>query len=634
MKALSFGEVLWDIFPDKKVIGGAPFNFAAHFVKNGGEAFLASSVGKDFIAQDTIKEIENKGVKTEYVGVSENETGKCVVTLDEDSIPSYNLLNDVAYDYINCEAISGEFDLVYFATLALRSEYNFNSLSLLLNNASFKEVFVDLNIRKPFSSEKAVLLGVKNATILKISDEELDFVNNIVFGEKLSVNESLEKYINNYPNLKVIIITLGAKGAVAFERKSNKTFKIKGKRVEAVSTVGAGDSFSATFAYNYLVTKDMYSSLETATRVSAFVVTKTEAIPNYNPEEIRIMPYKTNDYEEKNEEMRVSRMFTDGMVIQAGKEIRIFGEGKGKAAVDLNGVTGETESDGDEWLITLPAQNYGGPYTLKVCLNGKEKEFTDVWLGDVYLVAGQSNIRYNLRHAGTDPTTFKETAQLRIFGTNEDDISAFTFDEGWCTLQKSNAYRWSAVGYYMGLDLVSKSDNKVGLIVCSQGAGVLQAFLPKGFLDGTDCYIPFEERSFGARNPEYTWNRDGFLYEEKFSKMIPYNVKLAVWYQGEGNTTGKDPFVYDKLLCRFVEKWRCDLKDENLPFIIVQLANYKNCGREGWSTVQDMQEKAANTIKNAYLVKCADICEDNDIHPPTKNLLGARIADKIREIFK
>lgn len=635
MKVLSFGEILWDIYDDKSVIGGAPFNFAAHCVKNGGEAYLLSAVGKDALADEALSEIKNKGVGDKFITVTDKETGKCLVTLDEDSIPSYNLLSDVAYDYINTENVNADdFDLLYFGTLSLRSEHNFNALSSLVKNQKFDEIFVDLNIRKPFSSEKAVVFGVENATILKVSDEELDFVNKILFGGSLSVEESLERFADTYKNIKVIIITLGAKGVMAYERSSNKTVRLYGKKVEAVSTVGAGDSFSAAFICNYFLTGDMYSSLELAVRISAFVVTNAEAIPDYDPEEIRIKPYELNKYSTENDELKLSRLFTSGMVLQANKEIRIFGEGKGEIEVELNGLKGAAHSNGEKWLITLPALNYGGPYELRVKLNSKETVLNDVWIGDVYLVAGQSNIRYNLRHAGVDPETYKESEQLRIFGTNEDDISAFTFDEGWCSLKKSNAPRFSAVGYYMGLELVEKTDNKVGLIVCSQGAGVLQAFLPKGYLDDTDCFIPDEERCEGYTNPLYVWNKDGYIYNEKFAKMIPFNVKAAVLYQGESNTTGKDYTIYDKLLEMFIEKWRIDLMDENLPFIIVQLANYKTGSREGWTVLQQKQAQAAEKIDNAYLVKCADICEDNDIHPPTKNLLGKRLADKLTEIFE
>ncbi len=635
MKVLAFGEILWDVYSDKSVIGGAPFNFAAHFVKNGGQACLISGVGNDSLSTKTIEEIKNKGVSDKYITVIEKQTGKCLVTLDEDSIPSYNLLNDVAYDYINTENVTSEKgDILYFGTLSLRSEYNFNSLSSLIKREKFEEVFVDVNIRAPFSSEKAVAFAVNNATILKISDEELSFVNKVIFGKDFSLEESIENLADKFKNLKVIIITMGAKGAIGFERSTNKTYKLFGKRVETVSTVGAGDSFSAAFINNYLKTGDMYSSLEFAIRVSAFVATNTEAIPDYDPEEIRIKPYELNKYLTDNDELKLSRLFTSGMVLQANKEIRIFGEGKGEIEVELNGLKGAAQSNGEKWLITLPALNYGGPYELKVKLNSTEKVFEDVWIGDVYLVAGQSNIRYNLRHAGVNPETFEENEQLRIFGTNEEDISAFTFDEGWCSLKKSNAPRFSAVGYYMGLELVGKTDNKVGLIVCSQGAGVLQAFLPKGYLDNTDCFIPDEERSEGYKNPLYVWNKDGNLYNEKFAKMIPFNVKAAIWYQGEGNTTGKDYTIYDKLLEKFIEKWRLDLMDENLPFIIVQLANYKTCSREGWTVLQQKQAQAAEKIDNAYLVKCADICEDDDIHPPTKNLLGKRLADKLTEIFE
>ncbi|MEE0945283.1 MAG: PfkB family carbohydrate kinase [Acutalibacteraceae bacterium] len=294
MKALAFGEILWDIYSHKSVIGGAPFNFAAHFVKNGGEAYLLSSVGNDSLKCDTLKEIENKGVKTDYVVTNEKETGKCLVSLDENSVPTYNLLNDVAYDYIDIsDVLKKKFDILYFGTLSLRGEWNFSQIKKLVSRGNFEEIFVDLNIRQPFSTEKAVIFGVETATVLKISDEELDFVTNILFGKELDYQKAAEKLAEKYPRIKFVIITLGNKGSYVYDSCNKKGFRNYGKRVEAVSSVGAGDSFSATFMYSYMTTRDIVFSLEMATRVSAFVVTNTEAIPDYDPEYIRIMPIES-----------------------------------------------------------------------------------------------------------------------------------------------------------------------------------------------------------------------------------------------------------------------------------------------------------------------------------------------------
>ena len=332
--------------------------------------------------------------------------------------------------------------------------------------------------------------------------------------------------------------------------------------------------------------------------------------------------------------MEINRLFCNHMILQAEKTVRIFGTGKGTVSVEINKVVSKTTSTADSWFLELPPQKYGGPYTLRVNLDGQIKEFSDVWFGDVYLMAGQSNMRYNIEVSPLEEQFYEENENMRIFGANEADAAGFYFSQGWCCLTKSNAGKWSAIAYYMGLTLNKKSDKKMGFILCGQGASVIQAYLPKGFFDNTDCYIPDEDRSGDFKNPLYSaWNGDGFLYKEKFSKIIPYNVKYVVWYQGEGNASGKDPYVYDKLLTSFIEKWRYDLMDDQLPFIIIQIANFKKWPRpECWKMIQEMQQKVCETVKNTYLVKSADVCEDDDIHPPTKKLLSERIANLVESL--
>ena len=115
MKALSFGEVLWDIYDDKKIIGGAPLNFAAHLVKHGNSVSLLSSVGRDAEGEAALDIMKSWGISTDHVSVlCDRSTGKCLVTLDENAVPSYNLLQDVAYDRITCKSDPDEFDALYF----------------------------------------------------------------------------------------------------------------------------------------------------------------------------------------------------------------------------------------------------------------------------------------------------------------------------------------------------------------------------------------------------------------------------------------------------------------------------------------------------------------------------------------
>lgn len=283
MKILSFGEVLFDVYPDKKFIGGAPMNFAAHFVKQGGEAAMISALGKDTLGEDAKKCLLELCLDTSFVTYPDKETGKCLVTLDENQIPSYNLLSDVAYDYISCDGVKGDFDALYFGTLALRSEYNRKSLCALLEREKYSEIFVDLNIRPPFYSKESILFALENASIVKISDEEMPTVLSEIGLDMSEDYAAVAKALAaRFENLKIVIVTLGSKGAFAYDCKAKESFACDAVKVKAVSTVGAGDSFSASFLYKYLAGEGIEKCLEHAAKVAAFVVSRYEAVPSYS----------------------------------------------------------------------------------------------------------------------------------------------------------------------------------------------------------------------------------------------------------------------------------------------------------------------------------------------------------------
>lgn len=283
MKTLAFGEVLWDVFPNGEFIGGAPLNFAAHLSKMGEETYVLTSVGNDDLGTKTLKIIDDFDVKTDYISVLEGfETGKCLVTLNDNKVPQYNLLDNVAYDEIWVENIPDDFDVLYFGTLALRNDFNRNSLNKLLENNSFKEIFVDVNIRPPFYSKETVEFAVSNATILKISDEELPKIADVL---GLCFEADFAKRLcERYENLKLVIITLGSKGSYCYEKSNNSEHSAGCVETIVASTVGAGDSFSAAFLHKYLYGDDIQTCLNFASKISGFVVSKTEAIPNYNVE--------------------------------------------------------------------------------------------------------------------------------------------------------------------------------------------------------------------------------------------------------------------------------------------------------------------------------------------------------------
>ena len=283
MNALVFGEVLWDVYSNSKHLGGAPLNFASHFKKNGGESWIITAVGNDFLGHQTVDEIEKMGVHTEYVTYKDKETGKCIVTLDNNQIPTYDLLNYVAYDYIDKPDFTADrYDVLYFGTLSLRNENNKNVLKQIISENVFEDIFVDMNIRSPYYCKEVINLAFENATIVKLSDEELPVVFEQINSYDFSIEESVRIISDKYKNLKLIIITCGAEGSLVYDCINKKTYKQKAQKVEAVSTVGAGDSFSASFLARYLKSDNIASALDIATKISGYVVSCTEAIPDYD----------------------------------------------------------------------------------------------------------------------------------------------------------------------------------------------------------------------------------------------------------------------------------------------------------------------------------------------------------------
>lgn len=286
MKALAFGEVLWDVYPESQHIGGAPLNFAAHFKKCGGESHIITAVGYDDLGDETVKAIRKLGVGTKYLCRTDVETGKCLVSLNERGVPAYNLLDDVAYDYMEKLDLNNEnFELLYFGTLSLRHENNISVLREIISSNSFREIILDVNIRAPYYSKDVINFAMENATIVKISEEELPTVMQLIGKIASSVEESAEIISANFEKIKMIIITRGEKGSLVYDCNLQKLYECNAEKVNVVSTVGAGDSFTAAFSAKYLKTGNVTNALKIATKISGYVVSCEEAIPDYRLED-------------------------------------------------------------------------------------------------------------------------------------------------------------------------------------------------------------------------------------------------------------------------------------------------------------------------------------------------------------
>ena len=281
MTILSFGEIIWDVYPDKQTLGGAPLNLASHASLQGCEAWMISAVGNDALGGKAIEQIEALGVKTAGIGTVDRQTGACIVTLDKNGVPKYDVLQDVAYDYIPISpSLPKRCDVLAFGTLALRGEHNRAALKKIIDEINSSEIFTDINIRPPFYSDESIIFCLESSTIVKISDEELPIVMSAVSDQKFDCESASLFLADRFPNLKLILITKGKNGSLCYDTQEKTFIYEPAAPAKVVSTVGAGDSFGATFLAHYMKTGNIAASLALASRVSAFVVSRAGAIPD------------------------------------------------------------------------------------------------------------------------------------------------------------------------------------------------------------------------------------------------------------------------------------------------------------------------------------------------------------------
>ncbi|MBQ8525576.1 MAG: hypothetical protein IJ460_02485 [Clostridia bacterium] len=293
MSVYVFGEILWDVYPDNKVIGGAPFNFSAHLSSLGIKSYLVSAVGEDDLGRETLECVSVKNVDGTYVKLSEKPTGVCNVTLNDAKIPSYTLVEEVAYDYISvsdedisCINLSDSKSL-YIGTLAMRSKISENTAKKLVSSCKWDNIFFDVNIRQHFYCREIIEYGLNVCNILKFSREEAYIFSETGLSEYDGTEASLRELCNDLArryNIEYILLTLDKDGAAVYIRENDEFVFSEKTDCKVVSTVGAGDSFFAAYINAYLKGESVEKCLSDAIVLSGYVVGHVEAVPVYSKE--------------------------------------------------------------------------------------------------------------------------------------------------------------------------------------------------------------------------------------------------------------------------------------------------------------------------------------------------------------
>lgn len=386
--------------------------------------------------------------------------------------------------------------------------------------------------------------------------------------------------------------------------------------------------------------------------------------------------------------MKLEPIFSNGMVLQRGKTIKITGSVEKEKEIVVRFLDTDYKAaikDG-KFEAELTLNKAGGPYTMQITSDKESILFEDVYVGDVYLLGGQSNIEFKMKdEAGKDE--IEELKNIHVYTVNPveyveagKEYPSFATPV-WKSATKEALSDFSAIGYYIAKEL-NDLNVPVGFVSCNKGGTSASCWIDekhfekneelnnhfvkeyeKAIADQSDeeeekARIAFEAVSkayqdklnaFMKEHPNMPLNevkkevghtpwpgpkgkkdfgRPCGLYHTMFERIIDYTFKAVVWYQGEEDSGNAK--LYEALLRMLIETWR-DGFGEKVPFYIIQLPRYREAKNENWPVIRTAQEVVANSEPNTHLIVTIDQGEEYNVHPSHKDAIGKRTADTILE---
>ena len=280
-KIVAFGEVVWDVLPGGRVLGGTPLNMAFRCNSFGEESVLLSRLGYDNSGNDVLDELEKLGISDKNIQIDDEfPTGTINITFDEKNESHYEVVQDVAFDHIEFSAealkLARNTDCLFYGLLPQRFGISKNTLRELLKESPDSIHFFDLKLFEHFFNKKVVENLLFSSNIVRIKEKEIAFLE-----KELEINRSenlkefgaslAEKY-----KLDIVLITRGAAGVFAFH-KTEGVFYDTGYKIEMVDNIGSGVAFLAAFLHYYLNGKTVQESLSFGNAAGALNTTKRGA---------------------------------------------------------------------------------------------------------------------------------------------------------------------------------------------------------------------------------------------------------------------------------------------------------------------------------------------------------------------
>ncbi len=376
-------------------------------------------------------------------------------------------------------------------------------------------------------------------------------------------------------------------------------------------------------------------------------------------------------------ELTLPAVLADHMVVQRDRAVHLWGwDTPGQAvSASFRGASAKTQADDyGRWEIFLPPGDAGGPFPMEV--HGSSSiQFSDVLVGDVWLASGQSNMEFTTGHAAhaADELKSADRPRIRLFhvekasaGFAKDDLKA----RPWIVVSSDSVKDFSAVGYFFAREvqdhlprLKNRQAVPIGMIEADWGGTPAEAWTSLKALSGDAGLMPvlssYSEMTEGEANklredqwrkqvtakalaegkpaPQFQWHPDfqswqpGGLYNAMIAPLTSFPVRGFIWYQGESNTGGDRAPYYAALFQTMIRDWRSRWREGDLPFLFVQLANYKSGPGSQWPMVRDAQRQTLS-LRNTGMAVAIDVGNPDDIHPTNKQDVGKRLALAARAI--
>jgi sialate O-acetylesterase len=362
-------------------------------------------------------------------------------------------------------------------------------------------------------------------------------------------------------------------------------------------------------------------------------------------------------------EIRLPHLLSDHAVLQRNAPIHLWGWATPHAQLTFRMHDQVHKTDADDlgrWSVWLMPEHAGGPYMLSIDGDG-HIELHDLLIGDVWLASGQSNMEFPLKGFPTYPMkdSAKEIAnandpQLRLMlvGREGSDYPLNDVTGKWTDCTPQTAADFSAVAYFFGREIAEKEHVAVGLIDATWGGTPADSWMSMDTLGSNPALFPvFYSRSLFANDeidrqmrlkmvqeatrasgspPPQVWHPSQIswmpagLYNGMIAPVTPYSIKGWIWYQGETNSRKDRAPYYSTLFPALIADWRIHFAQGDLPFLFVQISSFIS-PKEDWGMIRDAQRRTL-ALRNTAMAVTIDVGDPHSVHPPDKQIVGARLA--------